>query len=95
MHKEGSSEPPILNLSPPDNLNLMVGKSLDLSLNLHPHIKGDRSVLRDIKNRYSKGPLLSKVLGGIDHHKNFTIDNDFIYTKNCTDQSVLYIPSVV
>ena len=95
MHKEGSSELPIVNLSPPDNINLMVGESLDLSSNLCPYIEGDRSVLKDIKNMYSKDPLLSRVLGCINHHKNFTINNDFIYIKNYTDQSVLCIPSVV
>ena len=94
-HKEGSSKLPIVNSSPSDNNNPMIGESLDLSLNLRPYIEGDRSILKDIKNGYSKDPLLSKVLGCIDHHKNFIIDDDFIYTKNRTDQSVLCIPSVV
>ena len=94
-HKEGSLEPPIPNSSPPDNINPMIGESLDLSSNIRPHIEGDRSVLRDIKDRYSKDPLLSKVLESIDHHKSFIINNDFIYTKNHADQSVLCISSVV
>ena len=94
-HKEGSSKPPVVNSSPSDDNNPTIGESLDLSSNLHPHIEGDRSVLKDIKNGYSKDPLLSKVLGCIDHHKNFIIDDDFIYTKNRADQSVLCIPLVV
>ena len=94
-HKEGSSEPPNPNSSPPDNINPMVGELLDLSSNIRPHIEGDRSVLRDIKDGYSKDPLLSKVLESINHHKSFTINDNFIYTKNRADQSVLCIPSVV
>jgi hypothetical protein len=94
-HKEGGSELPIFNPSPPNNLNLTVGELLDLSSDLCPHIEGDCSVLRDIKDGYLKDPLLLKVLACINHHKNFQINNDLIYTKNRADQSVLYIPSVV
>jgi hypothetical protein len=38
---------------------------------------------------------LSKVSKHPDHHKNFEFHNGLIYTKNCTGQDVLCVPSVV
>jgi hypothetical protein len=64
-------------------------------MNLHPHVKGDRSVLEDIRNGCSEDKLLSKVSERINHHKNFKIHDSLIYIKNHTGQAMLCVPSVI
>ena len=62
---------------------------------LHPQVKGDRSILSDIKRGYEKDPLCAKVLASVEQYRNFKIIDDLLYTRNRTDISVLCIPSVV
>jgi hypothetical protein len=78
-----------------DQLDPMVGESLDHLLDLHPQIEGDHSVLEDIWTRYTKDPLCSKVLQNIGHHKLFEIDDGLIYTQNWANALVLCILSIV
>ena len=73
----------------------MAIESLGTFPDLHPHMEGNRSVLKHIQDRYLTDPLFSKVLNHIEHHKNFELINDNIYTRNQVGASVLCIPAVI
>jgi hypothetical protein len=59
---------------------------------LCPRLEGDQSLLKDIKNRYIKDPLFTKVLKNVGHHKNFEIMDNLLYIHNCAGEFVLCIP---
>jgi len=99
-HKESTQEQPsdehtVHALRSNDQVDPMIRESLGQLPNLCPQVKGDHSILKDIKNGYPKDLLLSKVLENVTHHKNFEITEDLIYTHNCAGDSVLCIPSIV
>jgi hypothetical protein len=73
----------------------MIGESFGQFPNLRLRIEGDRSILKDIKSRYTEDSLFSKVLKNIRHHKNFKTEDGLLYTRNCADESILCIPSVI
>lgn len=94
VHKERE---PMVGEQPPtnDHIDLTVGESMGHFPDLHPQVEGDHSILSDIRCGYVKDPLLAKVLANIEHHQNFKVINDLLYTRNQPDVSVLCIPPVV
>jgi len=99
-HKESTQEQPSYEctehaLTADDLIDPMVSESLGQLPNLRPRVEGDHSILKDIKIRYTKDLLLSKVLENVAHHKNFKISEDLLYTHNCAGDSVLCIPSII
>lgn len=99
-HKESTQEQPLgesIEHTPyTDNqIDPTISESLGQLPNLHPQVEGDCSILKDIKIRYTKDLLLSKVLENVTHCKSFEIIEDLIYTQNSTGNSVLCIPSII
>jgi len=95
-HEEHGGEPPVIEQPPPnDQDDPKIGESMGHFPDLHPQVKGDRSILSDIKRGYEKDPLCAKVLASVEQYRNFKIIDDLLYTRNRTDISVLCIPSVV
>ncbi len=81
----------------PSDLNddPMVIESLGMFPNLCPHMEGDCSILKHIQDGYLMDPLFSKVLDHIEHHKNFELINDNIYTCNRAGANMLCIPALI
>jgi hypothetical protein len=48
-----------------------------------------------VQNGYKQDSLFSKVLKNTEHHKNFEIVDNLIYTHNLTRDCVLCIPAIV
>jgi len=68
-HEECGDEPPIVEQPPSnDQDNPKVGESMGHFPDLCPQVKGDRSILSDIKLGYEKDPLCTKVLASMEQH---------------------------
>jgi RNase H-like domain found in reverse transcriptase/Integrase zinc binding domain/Reverse transcriptase (RNA-dependent DNA polymerase) len=95
-NKESGQEPPIHQCMPlQDQADPTISESLGQLPDLRSRVEGDRSILKHLKEGYTKDLVLVKVLKNSEHHKNFKIVDGFIYTCNCAEDSVLCIPSVV
>ena len=80
---------------PHDDSDPTVGESLGLTPDLRPRVEGDRKILDAFRSGYSEDPVCSKVLDKIGHHASFEVDDDLLYTKNRSGETVLCVPSVM
>jgi len=68
-HKEHGDKPPIVEQLPSnDQDDPKVGESMGHFPDLCPRVEGDHSILSDIKLRYEKDPLCTKVLASVEQH---------------------------
>ena len=88
-HKES---PPVQQKAE-EHLNPTISESLGQTIDLHPRVEGDRSVLDAIRIGYDSDPVCAKVLSNIEHHANFTTTDGLLYTKNRAGERVLCIPT--
>ncbi|KZV59624.1 hypothetical protein PENSPDRAFT_555581, partial [Peniophora sp. CONT] len=51
--------------------------------------------ITDIRTSYEKDPLFSKIKKNIGQFKNFSIEEDMIYTKNRVGKLVICVPRAV
>jgi RNase H-like domain found in reverse transcriptase/Reverse transcriptase (RNA-dependent DNA polymerase)/Integrase zinc binding domain len=95
-NKESSQEPPIhQRMLLQDQADPTISESLGQLPDLRSRVEGDCSILKHLKEGYTKDLILVKVLKNSEHHKNFEIVDGFIYTCNHAEDSILCIPSVV
>ncbi|KZV59630.1 hypothetical protein PENSPDRAFT_595081, partial [Peniophora sp. CONT] len=55
----------------------------------------DAAFLSELRGAYDKDPLFSKVKQNVKQFKNFSLDNDIVYTKNRNGKAVICVPRAV
>jgi hypothetical protein len=91
-HKEPDPRPPMEEQPWDDPWAI---DSLGHISDLCPRVEGDQTFLVNVQNSYKQDSLFSKVLRKMEHHKNFDVIDDLIYTHNLARDRVLCIPAIV